>query len=334
MIRFFLIFLFSFQTFLVAEKFTVDMSLSGEELTIDQDLIVKAILTFPDTYHPNIPQMRSNLLAYYGFGVSSFSFVKSESSPIEKIDGGNSQKVNFVLSPRRSGRHFLSFKFVRFDPNSSGKSVDIPSDILMIDITIPKTPFILQNVISPPMPLSRNFPVDLSERNRRKYIQNPVILNSQKEEMLSYLAGRKFPWLTLLSLFIIVLVIILVRLSPDDDLISKEEALSSEKERALATERLRSLVLATPKAEESASAFFLRLQGGLRNYIDSAYHIGVTTSTFQEIADKKIPLFTEDINIPLMEVFREAEDVKFARKEASKKDCDTVLEVINKILQI
>ncbi|MEI8365812.1 MAG: hypothetical protein WCF65_05270 [Parachlamydiaceae bacterium] len=199
-------------------------------------------------------------------------------------------------------------------------------------VTTSNASFEFQNVISLPLPLSRDFPVTISPENDRKYLKNPQFSARNQAEIMSLLQTKSFPLLHIFAAIIVFAVIILIRLTPDVASSIKEDILSAEQVRIQATEKLENLIINSPQPNESASAFFLRLESALREYLDSTYHLGASTSTSQELATKSISCVDTNLQLRLVGIIQEAESIKFSRKEISEYECHSAVEVVKILL--
>lgn len=313
-------------------EFVVDIALSSQQLAIDDLLTVTAILTFPNTYHPNIDQMRSGIVAYGGIDDSPFVLMKSSAQPVQNKEGKSTQKIDFILSPQIPGDHFLTFQMVRFDSNANDAAVEVPSDIFSVGVIIPEGNFQFNHVISGPLPLSQQLPITISEQNQRKYLQNAILESKERLRVMTVLQGTSFPWLSWLSAVVVLFVIVLIWMLPEVEGPSEDDKIAIERVRQAALEELRKLVLMSPDTDETASAFFLRLDNALRDYLDTSYHFGAAALTSQELARKMTSSFDKELCSGLIGIFQTADNIKFAHRDVSRQDCLKAIQTLKSML--
>jgi hypothetical protein len=194
-----------------AQSFNAVATISTNTVSITDVLTFHIDLTFPDTHHPNIDLIKSNLQAYHGLDEPPFYIVKSEVQPVVKTNGSSTQIIDFTIAPQIPGMHFLSAQIVRFDPNTTGNPVEIPTDIFKVDVSIPSISFHMKDVLAPPMPLTQHLPIEISTINQREYLTNPILIATEINAATSDLNNKTIPWISLISAAAVLIAIVLIR---------------------------------------------------------------------------------------------------------------------------
>lgn len=315
-------------------NFKADVTVSSTTINLTDVLNVRAVLSFPDSYHPNIDSIQSGLLTYNGLHEPPFYLVGKEVGPITKANGNSSQTITFAVAPQMPGQHILSLLMVRFDPNSPGSPVTIPSELF--DITVTATPsfFSMESALLPPLPLSQTLPINISIENQRAFQNNPAAISHAKKITIDALEQRSFPWGFFVSAIALLIAVVLIRSSTGNDEVGQHDTVSYEQLKQESIDQLQKVLVNTPKTNENANAYLLRLDSSLRNYLDTTYRISTASSTALELA-KKTQMITSikpHVRTELTRIFQETDQIKFAKKQATTNDADGAADTVNKLL--
>lgn len=313
--------------------FSVEANVSSTTIAINQELTLQLILKYPSTFHPNLTLMQKRLLTYGGLYEPPFTLTQEIIYPLEEVHKVVTQKVEFLLSPQNSGRHFLTTGLIQFDLNShEGKPVEIASDVFAIDVIIPKRDFDLSSFIQSPMGLSEQLSVSISQANKRAYLKN-FALREEEQRRDSLLFEKKvFPWFSVFAGVVVILVTSLIRLLPENPF--QKEALIDTKQKAEEEikRELEQLASNFFKASENANAKVISLDFLLRRYLFNKYEFQAFSLTTQELICK-INLI-EDLTAPIKEglgkTFKKADQIKFSNYSLTPVDFQDLQEIVKR----
>ena len=168
----------------------------------------------------------------------------------------------------------------------------------------------IESAISPPMELTKNIPVEMTYKNKERYLYSSEIEQKNQYSIKSTLQAKSFPWIFLLASSVITGCIFIIRNTP----LPKKEILSTS----------------TITPEDSAlnelnqlniknEAFTSTLDNILRGLIAQKYGISAPTLTTQECLNQirlneHIDLTTKQ---ELAHLFLNNESAKFMGKDMS-----------------
>lgn len=78
--------------------------------------------------------------------------------------------------------------------------------------SVPQPNFRIKNMIEPPMSLSQDLPVTISQNNRQRYLDNLWLKEQEERENEAYIKNREFPWFPILSAIVVVMGCIWIRI--------------------------------------------------------------------------------------------------------------------------
>ena len=191
-----------------------------------------------------------------------------------------------------------------------------------------------RSVLEPPMPLSQDLPVSISQENRRQYLQNPVLETQETERAQAYLESKAVPWFILITSMVVSVGVILIRSLPSSVIEEHEDSKTNEIRRQVSIEELKKLANSMPNDKVAASAFFVTLDHALRNYLDSTYQMGAVNSTAHEISRKidSNSALEPALSHKIVQVFHKSELVKFAKIPASPADTVDAINMISSLI--
>lgn len=311
--------------------FKADVTLSSQSIALTDQLNVHVSLTFPNTYHPNIDQIKSSMLEYNGLQEPPFYLMNSSVNPAVENNGIVSQEVILNVTPQMPGKHFLTLQLIRFDPNAKGPSVQVPTDIFEVEVSVPTSTFNREAAMAPPMSFSKVLPITISAENQREFQHSP-----EGDRITAALQQRVIPWILLVSIVAVIITVILIRALKGAHTHIKDDPLLAERLRHLSLEELQNLVAKQPGKEESPNAYFLRLDGALRKYLDTTYHLDASASTAQELAIKTdaLPGINTQVRKQIGKIFLQTDQIKFAHATASQNDLKEAIKAVSLLINV
>lgn len=204
-------------------------------------------------------------------------------------------------------------------------AVSIVSSAEPTNSTTDSQPYLdLHSVISPPMPLSQALPISISTENQRLFQNNPTLNELERKNAEIALNSRNFPWMAMISAFGVIIAIILIRSSTTAPIHSEDDPEAAERKRRESVDILQKLIVNTPKTNEDANAYMLRLDNALRKFLDSTFHIGASTSTTQELASSTVSLPGIDplVSKQIIALFQQTDKIKFAQISSTQNDVE------------
>ena len=312
--KFFLFFYFliSFNFYMVYSEQDIEnnfveyISIENKKITLDKLVKVKASLKFPENYKPNKDKMGQNLVSYAGLLPPPFILKSIISGPIKTTEGFSNQIIEFIISPQRTGNHFLTFEQIYFISDNLKESVWIPSDIIAIEVSPIIQDFYFNQVVSLPMKISEEIPLQLSQENKELFVDNFLLQNKNKIALVNTLKERSFPWTHSLSFIVVLIVILYLWKQPAIEQSLQDIIRNNQAIQALAIKNLKGL-LENP-IDGDFSLFFLKLESALMAYLDTLYDLKSDTLTTEELS-KKIRYLT--LGNQLILIFQKAENIKF-----------------------
>lgn len=314
--------------------FSVETTLSSNAIAIEDQVTLHATLKYPSPFHPNIELMKRRLLSNSGFYEPPFTLVKTIVQPPQTNGDIITQKVDFVLSPQQSGSHSLTLSLVPFV--SDEKNIEIASDIFMVKISNTDKNVDLQSLIEPPMALSKELPITLSQANRKEFLSNPKLLDAEAQYNAAFMKSKSFPWLLLISALAVLMVIMLIRLLPSETAEVQIDPQLKEKNDQEIKEELRKLSLSSPKEASDVEKTIVHLDFLLRRYLLNHYEFPAFSYTAQELEEKITTLedLTPSLKEGMIETFKKGDRVKFAQYTPSSNDLPALLETARLISEL
>lgn len=319
------------------QSFFIEASISSDSVAIDQLITLKITLHYPLDYHPNIDLLKRRLLSYGGFNEPPFTLSQQTLHPPQKSGESITQQLDFILSPQLSGKHFLSPHIVQFDSSKKeGKPIEIPSEVFIINVFIPQIAFNPQSVIEPPMPLSQELPISLSQENRRRYLKNPLLVDAEIEKNKSFLKHKSFPWLSVIAGVAVLLVIALARLLPSNVIENKIEIATKEKNEAEIKKQLKETIENPPKDTNEAVIYSSNLDFLVRKYLANTYDLPAFSLTVPELLTEINTLkdLPKEIQDGILQILTLADKIKFASYNPTSEDCQAMPKTTSGLLTL
>lgn len=302
--------------------FSADATLSSAKISVNDMLRLEADLKYPDTYSPDFDTLRMNVLKYVGLSEPPFAL---DSDTAEPLPGGGT-KVVFLLDPQLSGIQFLSLYNIRFLPKNPEKDppVEIISGIFEVEISVPNVPEGFEGESYPLLPLSDRFPVVLSMDNKRALFDAPEVLRSEEQRNASIVKEKTLPWAGLagggLFLFILLLARMLPPEKPDEEIATKQRAITARKK---ALEALATMEESPPEDTRGCESYYVSLTETVRGFIEENFQIKASRQTTSEFlfAAASHPAFDPKTQQMLHDFLTRADRVKFAEEPATAEQC-------------
>lgn len=175
----------------------------------------------------------------------------------------------------------------------------------------------LETFIEPPMELSQELPITLSQSNRLAFISNPKLLNDEAAHNASIFISKTFPFLPLFSAFIVGLTILLIRILSSETQQKKIDPLTKEKKEMEIKQKLEKLLSTDAKATDHS---IIEIDFLFRSYLENKYGFPAFAYTSQELANKieSLPDISFTEKEEMKKTFKDADIIKFAKEFKEK----------------
>lgn len=180
----------------------------------------------------------------------------------------------------------------------------------------------LYSMIEPPMQLSEELPITLSQDNRQAFVANSELLEEEAERNVAFMKSKALPWLPLLAALVVSLAILFIRLLPSKGIEEKTDLQIKEKNDLEIKEALKKLFSTVPKDETETRNAILHTDFLLRYYLENHYGFPAFSCTIQELSDKIETLqdLTPEVKKGMYKIFQTADKIKFANYAPSPVD--------------
>lgn len=306
--------------------FSAEATLSATTISIQENLEIGLLLTYPLGYHVDVDQLKTNLFKHSPISIPGFRLATFKKRQVDD----HSTAFLFILEPLVEGKHSLTFYNIDFIHHDPQKITTIISDIFDVTVTSPissletETPPKMQ----PLMTFSENYPIEISEDNRKKLLESSSVMKNEAAKNLKILKVKTMPWKMLL-LVISGLILFIFR----KQLIEILKEPKPQKDLALEASQ-KSLAKMENLNQQKHSEFYADLSNIVREFIEERYHLptsGYTTQEFINALAEK-PLFDPPLQELLSNFLHQADDVKFAKHTPSPKECQQALNIVRNIV--
>lgn len=295
--------------------FSVSVELSDTTMTTLDMLSVTITFTYPADYEIDVNRVRAKLLQYAGMVEPPFSFV---SERIEELGPGK-KRVIFFIKPQLEGFFFLSLYDILFSPkDSQQQSVTILSDIFQVEVSSPPEKKSEHPELYPLLSLSKQFPVSITQENRRALLENAEFFSEQQREIQRQLKQKTLPWKQIAATVLCFVLILILRLQPKRERTEKEK-----KTRASTFKEVRSKIDDLEERflikEGHTDTYYIEICKVMRIYLQNAYGISASAQTTTELMDslKKFPEITAAQKRLFGSILDTSDGVKFAKETPS-----------------
>lgn len=316
------------------KNFTASISMPATTIGIQEILAIQLTLTYPQTTHPRIDELRQNLLAFEGRGSPPFALLEEIKLNPQQTEENFilTQKMIFYLSPQIPGKHFLTFDRIAFDSTSETKTpfAEILSDVFEINVTIPAIDFNPQNLIASPMPLTQELLITIDSENKRKILKNDQQIAQESVKGVKSISHKALPWQILPFFLTILIAFIIIKIAPLPKAKPLPSFTPSDFQIHIKTlKHLDRLITGHLVEKGQKTEFFIGLDSLARVFLEKYYGIKASYTT-QEFIKKirTIPNF----DLPLVHFFERADRVKFANYQPTLEECYDAEKVVRKLL--
>jgi hypothetical protein len=325
--------------FAISESdFSAHVSISPEEITLDQHVTVTLKLSYPSSYHPDYQKLEENLLHKGDVEDQPFALINQN---VSKATGTDTltETITYTLEPWHEGRIPISFRNIHFSPkNTNGhakdeKQIDIWAELLSVNI-LPTNSKSKSDILEPkllPPPGNVTIGIDAATRHLLKNVNDS---NKELSRNIDVLSRHSFPWITILCIAGLLGLGWITR-----------------KKWKLLFRRLRNRLFPVLTPHEKArrnlklltqeelpnkglfEEYYVKLTNIVRVYIEEQFHLHATEQTTEEFLHEASShhSFDEEMRQQLSEFLGYADLVKFARYSASKEDCDHALQAAERL---
>jgi hypothetical protein len=299
------------------QNFSAKINLSNNEVNLQNNVDLQLILLYPKNYHIDLEVLKKNLLRQSAIKLPPFA-IESVQEHKEIHSDIVTHNLDFILKPLIPGNFQLTFYEITFIPNNSSldKKIVLISEIKQIKVNLGDLISLDKIKISPLLNLTLRFPIEISEANRQKLIDNPLALKLEVERNQAIFNQSTLPWTNILLFIIGLLMLWAIRNAPR----SKENpkvTLIQAREKALKN------ILSLQEKKLCSPEFYTELTNIVRNYIEEHYKLNAPTLTtpefLKELSESKS--FNEETRQRLIFFMQTADLVKFGGQEPSAEEC-------------
>ena len=274
-------------------------------------------------------------MEYPGLGEPPFNIVNEVISNPNKIkEGIEHQTLELSLSPQNSGKHYLAFKTIIFDPDTpkNGTTAEIDGPVFTIDVTMPEVNFQPEAVMARLLPLSEQPPIAISLLNKKQYFFNPERKKTEAADNLAFIESKTLPWLAIITIFFAAFAILLIKLFPPKSALKpKEVEIDPQTE---AKQQLMNILNLKLLEKGMYNTFFTNLDHIVRNYIQKKYNIEIRSSTTQEfLKNASVSHYLDDeTRMKLISFLESSDRVKFAKHIPTNEECNEAVQEAQELI--
>lgn len=315
--------------------FSAQVTIPTSSLTIEENLHIDVILSYPDTHDVDLEKLRVNLLKYAGLSEPPFALTS------ENIDtpAEGKMKITFILEPQLAGLQFVSLYDITFTPKDPDQHqpVEIISDIFKVEITLPPIEEGFHGLASPLLSLTKKFPIAMGPKNRKQLFENTERNIKERWRNILIFRWKTFPWGELAGVCLIAILLLIVRMQPKKGPNLEKErlkrALTAKNKALLSLESLEEQHLIQEKKFE---IFYVQLTNTLRKYIEEKFQLKASTQTTPEFLHQMAshPGFDREIQSILTDFLISADRVKFAEHQPAPEECRDAYAIAKQFIEI
>jgi hypothetical protein len=181
---------------------------------------------------------------------------------------------------------------------------------------------VIKPLIENPLPFSKKLPVDLSQSNRKNYTNNPERLHYENEQKISFIRNKSLPWLSFISAFATVLIILYIRMLPSKEIEEQLNPLTKEKLLAEIKNGLQKLLERNPKDDQEAKTSIMQLNTLLRMYLVNQFEVPAFAYTAPDLENKleKLEGLDAGFKESMIKIFFKVDRIKYAKEKASPEE--------------
>lgn len=186
-------------------KSEVVVTLSSDEISLQDQLSVDLVLTYPKTWKVDTEILKAHLLK--GWNEQMVFYPVSEK--IENLPNG--MHLSYILEPLAVGTFPVSFLDIPFTSTDQKEPIKILTKIF--DVTIKPVPQVEEDSfsISSLLPPTNEPPLGITEINRKRFLDSPQINEIEAKRNVELFKERTFPLIPLLLLSGFIVLAYLLR---------------------------------------------------------------------------------------------------------------------------
>lgn len=300
----FLLFLLLVMPLTSQEQIDVQVTISSNEITVDETLVLHAILRFEENLAINRNQILGNLLRYTGVGDPPFR-LQEEKIIREEL---GLLEIEYLLEPQILGKHPVSLFNIEFDSGEEKGSV--LTDIFEVDVILPKEAKSLPLLPSFLLEPTEKLPVEISYPNRVKRLIS-------SDQYVDLLAGRSIPWEQIVVFFLFIAIVQWGRSQKPVTKLTPEQIQQRQA-------RVKSQAMIALRALAGTQQY-AGLTNMVRGYLEKQYDIQATTETTIESLHSisKNRQIHPEVQQKIEHLLEQSDRVKFARYQPSQEEWES-----------
>lgn len=314
--------------------FDLTIKIAPQQLTVGDLLDVKAEFHYPSSYQVNVEALMDQLIWTSNSLAPQWNVVHSQiSSSSPNMEGVQVQRLHMKVSPLVVGELKLSFLQVSFLPKEAGFSPMLVSTPIFSVNVLASSEQSATLPLAPLIPLEPQFPLGLTQTNRKLFIDNPKQLERTKETIQRELAKHSFPWLTLTILLAcggIGWTIYLTHESWPKHAVKQISSLASKQSIVEALKKLQN----RDEGQELARADYVGLSSLLVDALEVRSGKKMRKFTTLELAHvlRKDSLLPENLVEKTLLVLKELDLIKFAGKIPSTAEAKQISQQVRELI--
>lgn len=293
---------------LAAQDFSMKLTLSSKEISLDDNLVVDLRIDHPADYTFDADILPLNLLERGHFSEPPFKILNVERT----AKSATSQSFRFVLEPQMVGYHPITFFDIPFEGEVKKELISPVEFVHVISSAVSSATLSL----APLMDFDKHYPFFPGMGKTR-----PLLYPSMKDlaaEALELKDYKTIPWIELSVALLALLLFVLFR--NYKRVLTPEQKAKQAKQKAIEQiHAMRSLRHATTGDYDS---YYAAVSDIIRDYISMRYGINAPKQTTQEFLQSlKNQQFDPYMQAEIRELFMRADEVKFAGYTPSNEEC-------------
>ena len=323
-----LLFFLFLQGALWGAEFQTSIELSKNKITLDENLIIEAVFSYPENFQVDTNTLRANLLKYSNFTHAPFSLA------VEKIIKQEEGKltIQYTLEPMVTGIHFISLYNIPF--TSKDEKFEIISDIFTVEVTLPPPLKDYQPITYSLISLTDQIPIEMDRALSQKLFENPKLNDLEAKKNVTHMQKREIPITRIIAVLILIIIFLIARQYPKEKpSLEKEIALKFFRSKKQAQSAFESLLQRKFVVQKKYDQHFIDLNSTLRKFFEERLQIEATTKTSEEIIEElSIKKAFDKKTFTELEEFLEKSDlIKFAEYQPSQNECDKANDIAKRI---
>lgn len=314
------------------KPFALTIQLHPDTAGISDFIYLKVEVMYPSSYDLDFDALIEQL----GWSANplspSFTLYRAKVSSQPAEEGVMAKQLNVIIRPHVQGPIYVSLLNIPFQPKEKeGKTIEVTTPVFTMQVESPKGEAHLS--LAPLMPLEPQFPLGLTEANRRLLWHNLEREEAELKQIQRAIDRHSFPWLGLLSLIGLGGIAWTAYLIRDLLPKHKREVISATPPKQQAEASLQDLLkqrttspLTTFEASELSSILLTALTGPFKRNLKE-----MTTPEFARVLAREAS-YSHELQSKLLTFLSEMDLIKFAKKQPSLDESEKLLQDIQSIL--